>query len=140
MDDGGKLGERNNNPLNLEGRNIPWHGLLGCDPKGYCIFATVELGLRAGARDLHTKWAKDGLRTFAAIVPKFAPAADHNDVAAYVADLVSRTGIGADEPLDLDSAAELASVVKAFICHENGRCIYSDETIIDACRIALIPD
>jgi len=131
-----KRGEKNRNPLNLESVGIAWQGLVGTDGP-YCRFATDHDGIRAGARDLHTKWGKDGLRTFHEIVPKFAPAADHNDVPAYVKHLVELTGIGADEPLDLDRLSELASVIRAFILHEQGRCIYAGDLIVAACADAL---
>lgn len=131
-----KRGERNHNPLDLEDFGIPWEGLTGRDGP-YCVFIDDLRGIRAAARDLHTKWGKDGLRTFSDIVPKFAPSTDHNDVPAYVEHLTELTGIGADEPLDLDQLSELASVVRAFICHEQGRCIYPGDLILQACAEAI---
>lgn len=128
-----KRGERNNNPCNLE-YGIPWVGLVGHDGK-YCVFDTPTNGIRAGARDLHTKIKIDGLTTLEKIIPKFAPP-EENDTEAYIQNMVGFTGFTRDEELDPD-AHTLAVLLTGIIRQEQGRVIYSAEQILDGVLHAL---
>ena len=134
-------GERDHNPGNLRDEGIAWEGLANpsADSGGYCIFVDDFHGLRALARDLHTKWLKDGLNTIAKIIPKYAPAADDNDVAAYESDLCGQLGLGPDDALDLSQIGNLAALVRAVIRHEQGRCVYAPADIAAAVTSALQP-
>lgn len=129
-------GERNHNPGNLEG-DVPWAGLVGHDAEGYCVFVDDAHGLRALALDLANQQKLHGLRTVEAIIAKFAPSKDRNDVPAYVAAVCKSMQRQPQQPLDLTDAATLHALVRAIIVHENGECIYSDGEIDDAVASAL---
>lgn len=131
-------GERDNNPGNLEG-GIAWRGLLGHDGP-YDTFDTVANGLRALALDLINQQRLHGLRTIGDIIPKFAPAADHNNVAAYIAAVCAETGWQAGQQLDLTQPATLVSLMRAVIAHENGACPYSVGQLGEAALAALNPE
>ena len=130
-------GERNNNPCNLRDFGIVWDGLAEPphDGDGYCRFAYAAAGIRAGARDLHTKWAR-GLNTVRQIISVFAPPSE-NATGAYVSDVAARLGIGPDDPVDLADVEALQEFVTAVIFHENGRCIYATTLIRTATAAAL---
>ncbi len=115
---------RNNNPGNLMDQGIDWDGLMGCDERGRCIFATAAKGFRALALDLHTKWSEDGLKTISAILTKFAPPVT-NDTAAYIRCVCDMTGIAADAPLNLDAGSQLGPLVRAIAVHEAGGWFFS---------------
>lgn len=131
-------GERNHNPCNLRYvAAIQWNGLARPpqDEAGYCRFLSPAAGLRAGARDLHSKWLR-GLTSIRQIITVFAPPAE-NATDAYIADVAARIGVGPDDPLDLGRVDRLAALVTAVIIHENGRCIYAPAEIAAATRAAL---
>jgi hypothetical protein len=130
----------NNNPGNLRyDDRFQWQGLATPpkDAEGFCVFLTPEAGLRALAIDLRNQQLLHGLRTIGAIIPRYAPAADHNNITAYITDVWHRTGFAPTEVLDLTNAADLESLVRAVIWHENGACPYSDAQLADAVALAL---
>lgn len=134
-------GERNNNPLNLEDFGIKWDGMIFPSDGKYIRFITPEKGIRAGARDLHTKVCHHGLTTLAEIVNIFAPRTENN-VAAYLADLSKSLGVSPSASLlgpevDVRAPSGLEALVTAFIHHECGRVIYSEELIGQAVVDAL---
>lgn len=133
-------GERNNNPGNLRYEGIEWLALAmpPKDADGYCVFREPLYGLRALCRDLFVKWRDDGLRTISAILAKYAPAGDRNNVGAYEADVAARMGIAADTALTLSDPAQLQVFAHSIVLHENGRCIYSDDLIARAVRMAIV--
>jgi hypothetical protein len=130
-------GERNNNPCNLRDFGIAWAGLdePPHDEAGYCRFVTASAGIRAGARDLHTKWAR-GLTSVRRIITIFAPPSE-NATEAYIRDVAARVRRDPDAALDLSDAALLQEFVTAVILHENGRCIFAAELIAAAAAAAL---
>jgi hypothetical protein len=130
-------GERNNNPCNLRDFGIDWDGLDAPrhDDGGYCRFVSPAAGIRAGARDLNSKWRR-GLTTVRQIIGVFAPPSE-NATDAYIRDVAARLGVGPDEPLDLGAVAVLQTFVTAVICHENGRCSYASDLIAAATAPAL---
>lgn len=136
-------GERNNNPGNIE-----WHaglqsflGELGPElvPAGetprFARFATAEAGIRAIGRILRSYREHDDIKTIGFAVARWAPAGENN-AAAYLAAVCEQTGLAADHPLT-DDAGDNAELVRAIIHQENGRCIYTDQTIADAVGEAL---
>jgi hypothetical protein len=130
-------GERSNNPMNLRDFGIGWQGLDDPphDAQGYCRFHSAAMGIRAGARDLHTIWAA-GRQTVAAIIGHYAPPSE-NDTAAYIRDVAAKLAVAPDDSVDLGDAARLQAFVTAIICHENGRCIYDAEFVAAAVKEAL---
>jgi hypothetical protein len=76
-------GMRNNNPFNL--RNSPkykWKGQIGVDDKEFCVFDTLENGVRAGVRNLQNGYFSKGL-TIRQILEKYAPSFE-NDTENYI--------------------------------------------------------
>jgi len=141
-------GIADNNPFDL--RYVPtiqWAGLATppADAEGFCVFEgygdanPAYWGLRAGFRDLYTKWSIDKLRTIAAIVPKFAPPSE-NDTVDYEALVSARTGWSKDEPLDLSTQASLKLFGRAFLCEEQGSviaCAFTDAQLDPAVTAAM---
>lgn len=139
------LGIRSRNPGNL--RPIPgraWFGEIEPDPRGYCVFDTDENGLRALFANLRGYRVRHGLRTLERIIARWAPGSE-NDTAAYINDVVMRTGILRDQVIDLRDASVLRAVGLAIVAHENGRpppgwpltTWYSDDVVDAALRRAM---
>lgn len=139
--EGAPRGERNHNPGNLRATGIAWQGLATPpdDGEGYAVFVDDFHGLRALARDLYNKWSLDGLHTVEAIIGRYAPAGDDNNVSAYVRDVSATLGVASDKPLDLSIQGNLCALVRAVIRHENGRCIYSTYAVARATAAAVGP-
>lgn len=130
-----ELGERNNNPLNLEDFKIPFEGITGTSGP-YLVFDTAEKGIRAGARDLHTKITLHKLACLRQLVPVFAPKKENN-VEAYIKDLEQWCGISRDDALRADDQPFMQVLVSGFIHHECGRVIYPQGLIAQAVADAL---
>lgn len=121
-------GIRNNNPCNL--RNVPgtvWHGQIGIDDSGFCIFDTPENGIRAGAKTLIAYQAKHGLTTIGQMINRWAPPVE-NDTDAYVIAVCKACSASPNNPYTL-TPSRLATLAKAIIHQENGEQPYSDDVI-----------
>ena len=61
----------------------------------FCVFDTPEHGLRALAKDLVNQQRIHNLATVDQIISKYAPPADANDTAAYIAAIsaISASGL-----------------------------------------------
>lgn len=117
------LGPGRNNPGNL--RN--WTGI------GFQNFGTMDEGLRAMGNQLkrYEYSNKFGhLDTISKIIATYAPAKDHNDVAAYIKDVVTRSGFGANQHLDLNNPAVLARLMSAMVKHENKKNNIAPQAIV----------
>lgn len=112
------LGLSNNNPGNLRSTfGIPWMGQNG-SVNDFCTFTDCSYGLRAMAVDLSNKISSDGLNTITEIITKYAPPSE-NDTQAYIDNVSTYTGWGADDPIDL-TTANLANLMRAQINVEQG--------------------
>jgi len=123
-------GIRNNNPGNIKLSKDKWQGLA--EPQKDLVFfqfKAPEWGIRAIARILIEYQDDQGINTIKGIFARWAPPADRNDTAAYIADVSKRTGFWPEQILDLQTYASLFPLVKAIIQHENGVQPYSDSTI-----------
>lgn len=132
-------GERNCNPGNVIRDTTHWLGMLpeiDQADRRFCRFSAPVYGIRALCRILLSYQRIDRCRTLAEVIQRYAPKSE-NDTAAYLADVVARTGIAADAPLDLEQKRELAAVARAIILHENGRCRYDAATIDKGAALAL---
>lgn len=111
---------RLNNPGAIE-RGDPWQGLAAEQRhERFATFAHPTYGIRAMARTLITYQDKHGIRTIRGIINRWAPSADKNDVAAYIASVSQRTGFGPDLQLDMHSYHDVRPLVEAIIRHECG--------------------
>jgi hypothetical protein len=84
-------GMRNNNPFNLRFSFSKWQGLVGKDDKGFCIFDSLEHGVRAGIINLRNGYFNQKL-TIQLLVSKYAPAFENN-VQNYVSHLCSYSNV-----------------------------------------------
>lgn len=129
-------GLRDHNPGNLRHNPaIRWRNELEPDADGYCRFPTPADGLHALATDIHTKWAR-GLDAIAKIVPVYAPPTE-NRTAEYEKNVVSWTGWGLNERLDLSLPDNLALMVRAIVRQECGSVPYGVRDLLAAAVSAL---
>jgi hypothetical protein len=138
-------GIRNNNPGNID-RNPAnkWQGLAADQSSDtrFCVFQTPAYGIRALARLLISYQDKYDLDTVRKIISRWAPQ-NENNTEAYIASVAKACNLGADEPFDTHSYADLKPMVEAIIRHENGagpkgtlNSWYDDATINEALRMA----
>ena len=131
-------GERNNNPGNIDRNAILWQGAAQ-DQSGdsrFVVFSDAHFGIRALAKVLLSYYRKHGLNTVHKIIDRWAPPSENN-TGAYVNHVANVLGVGIDAPIDVTDQNALEVLVRAFIEHENGRCVYDDSAIIKAVDSAL---
>lgn len=119
LDTSGKpRGVRNNNPLNVKDNGDPWQGKIGVDKDGFLQFATVQDGVRCGTIVL-ARYFNQGLTTLQAIISKFAPSTDKNDVPAYVRFVGTLLNVGATQQLNFSTYG--LKLVNAMGHYEQGK-------------------
>ena len=127
-------GIRNCNPLNIRRSKDQWKGLAEVQTdRAFCQFKTLEYGWRAAFVLLtRTYYHKYRLYTIRDIVSRWAPEADHNDTAAYIANVSKLTGIGPDEPLGIPSErpARWMMLGAAMAVQENGTNVFDYFTML----------
>lgn len=152
--------EWNRNQLNLNWIKDPsraWNGQLGIEivqpghhytPR-FGRYDTDFHGIRAGAKQLITDNQKHGLKTIRALIGDkvfgWAPESDSNDDVAYERTVMghlaaSYPDLTATTPIAFTVAVApkfLADLWTGFCMQENGRCLYSPDLILSACRDAL---
>ena len=127
-------GIRNNNPGNIRYTGTAWQGLANPPSDGeYCIFVSVQYGLRALAKLLRN-YSTMGFKTISQIISRYAPAPENN-TAAYINSVVKNTGYSANEQLNLADDNVLINLMKAIILQENGKQPYSTAEISAAISI-----
>jgi hypothetical protein len=114
-------GIRNRNPGNLRYvASIKWEGLDSPPTDGsFCRFRSDQFGIRALVKQLRTYRDRYGLHSIADLIARYAPSSE-NDTRAYqkaVAAAFNRTP--AYTP-DLDDPAQMETLVRAIVRHENG--------------------
>jgi hypothetical protein len=113
-------GFRNNNPGNIEyGPFAKSAGAVGSDGR-FAVFPEMDAG-KAAMVNLLRSYAKRGFNTPNSMINRWAPPADGNPTSAYAADVAKATGIGADDPVDVNDEAGMQRMVNAMIVRENGR-------------------
>lgn len=90
-------------------------------------------GIRAGVKTLQSYQTRDGVKTLAQAIHRWAPPSE-NDTPAYVSDVCDRCSIGPDDEVNFETIMPI--LVRAIIIHENGRCIYDDPTLSQAIAMA----
>lgn len=133
---------RNNNPGNIR-VGIKWQGLMPAAQmtpdqaaeKDFCVFLSPQWGFRAMATIIHTYVLKDNVTTQRGVISRWAPP-NENNTAAYLADVVARTGIGADVPYPFDDHAHMAVLCKTISIHEVGSWAFQDADVIDGIETA----
>jgi hypothetical protein len=128
-------GTRNNNPGNIDkGQNFQGE-VQGTDSR-FATFSTPVYGIRAIAKILVSYSTTHGINTITGAITRWAPGTENN-TAAYIADVVERTGIPGDEVIDFQNEEILDKIVTAIIWHENGECPYTEQQISDGVDAAL---
>ena len=113
-------GIRNRNPGNIEYNGIQWDGLAAyTSDTRFCVFETMEYGVRALAKVLLTYQRKHGLSTVRQMIERWAPPSE-NDTESYVWHVAGVVGVTPDEPMDLASEGFLFRLARAIVDHENG--------------------
>lgn len=125
----GSRGIRNNNPGNIRESELDktlWQGERATDDDAaFEEFDTPEAGIRAMVVILKN-YRRRGIVTVEQIIPTWAPAADHNDVAAYIQSVSNFMSFPINQViLDSDFPALVAAIIK----HENGIQPYDMATI-----------
>ena len=117
-------GIRNHNPLNIRRSKDQWKGLADAQTdRAFCQFKSLEYGWRAAFYLLtRTYYHKYRLYTIRGIINRWAPEADHNDTAAYIAKVSRLTGIDPDESIGIPSEqpSRWMMVGVAMAIRENG--------------------
>lgn len=126
-------GLRNNNPGNLRyiARN-PWTGQVGQDGEGYGVYSTLELGVRAAAKQL-LAYERRGLNTVRKMISTWAPSTE-NDTDAYVRAVASALAVAADAPLNVNTVLE--ELAAAIFRHELGAVAFATSTELTRANIA----
>ncbi len=119
------LGLRQNNPGNLRS----WGDMP--QQNGFAVFPSAHAGIQALARQLRL-YGKRGNNTISGIVNTYAPAADHNNVNAYIAALSKQTGYDPNKHLNLNDPATVTALARGIIRHEQGTDPYAKGTISGA--------
>ena len=91
--------------------------------RAFVQFKSLEYGWRAAFYLLtRTYYHKYRLYTIRAVINRWAPEADHNDTAAYIANVSRLTGISPDEPIGIPSEkpARWMMLGVAMAIQENG--------------------
>lgn len=113
-------GIRNNNPLNIRVGNM-WMGEVA-EPtdKEFEQFIDIFYGLRAGFIILKRYIERYHLCTIRKIVSRWAPNSENN-TNAYVALVVAKTGIPADQEIDFADSKKMVAIVEAMCRIECGQ-------------------
>lgn len=113
-------GIRNCNPLNIRRNATRWQGLREQQTdKSFFQFKTMAYGYRAAIKTLLTYFNKHRLRTIRGIISRWAPPCE-NDTEGYIGVVASRSGIPADEEVDLYDQRQMTAIVSAMSFVENG--------------------
>jgi hypothetical protein len=102
--------QRNHNPGNLKAT-----GNQARDKDGFAVFGSDAEGIEAARHQL-SLYSGRGLNTIGQIISTWAPAADGNNTAAYIASVSKNTGIAANAQL---TPEQLAAVARAMFNQES---------------------
>lgn len=130
-------GIRNNNPGNLN-----FAGQAGAQKEGgpngrFAVFPSMIDGIAALYKQLKL-YAGRGIDTISEIVKKYAPAADGNNVSAYINSLVKDTGKGASEALNPEDMDTMVKLIRGIVNHENGMGHVDDQQILAGVQVGSV--
>jgi hypothetical protein len=129
--DGLTRGERNNNPGNIaDNPRNQWQGQIGSDGM-YCIFDTVDNGIRAIAHTLKSYQSRGEAQTIHDMIYRYSS----SDQAAYSRNVANALGLEVTDSPDLNDRDTLTAMVTAIIKQENGRVSYTLAQISNASQM-----
>ena len=115
-------GLRNNNPLNIRISGTPWQGKVSPNTDGaFEQFTCLEFGVRAALVNIRTYIKRDRINTVQAIISRWAPGSDGNNVKAYVEVVCNHSGLTATERLQYNDKNKLCRLVWAMAFVECGQ-------------------
>ena len=126
-------GFRNHNPGNLKAAS----NSIGKNGE-FSTFASDADGLSAMARQLML-YGDRGNNTPRGFIHTYAPRSENN-TRAYIDDVTSRTGYGAEQRLDLHNPEVLKALMASMIQHEQGSQPYTEEQLKSAIQSAIMDD
>ena len=118
------LGLRQNNPGNIDvNPEYRWLGEIA-SPNRFCMFNSMQYGMRALLTLLGNYYFKDGCQTIRDFINRWAPPTE-NDVGAYLADVVSymnnqHKGFSTECYIDATDRDDRIALAMAIAHHENG--------------------
>ena len=127
-------GIRNNNPGNLNYAGQDGATKEAGENGRFAVFSSMQEGVGALYRQLQL-YFKRGVNTIEAIVNKYAPAGDNNNVAAYIQQLVGATGKGSGDKLSGEDTDTVFKLMRGIINHENGKGYLSDTDIMGGIQL-----
>lgn len=83
-------------------------------------------------------YAGRGIDTISEIVKKYAPAADGNNVGAYINSLMKATGKGANETLNPQDMDTMVKLIRGIVNHENGMGHVDDQQILAGVQVGSV--
>ncbi len=113
-------GIRNNNPLNIRRTADKWKGMAAEQTdKAFVQFTDRKYGYRA-AFIIIRNYIKAGRNTIGGIIRRWAPAADGNDVHAYIKYVCDTTDMKSYSPISKDDKDALINIVRSMAQIESG--------------------
>jgi len=112
------LGLRNNNPLNIRVSSNNWLGKVPSN-NGFEKFESLELGIRAGVKNLITYYNNYGLKTISKIISRWAPPSE-NHTQTYINYVSGRMDLDANAIM-IFSKQNFAALVSAMTEIELGK-------------------
>ena len=76
-----------NNPANIRVSSQLWQGQVLpslCKQSHFFEFDSLDMGVRALIKILHTYYFKHNCKTISSIISRYAPASDHNNTIQYI--------------------------------------------------------
>lgn len=127
-------GIRLNNPGCIRRNTIVWDGQADTqtDPD-FVTFIAPEWGLRAIVKILDS-YQREGIKTVREAICRYAPPADGNPTATYVANVASECHVDADAPIVL--SVYRVPLVRAIVKQESGSWPYTDQLLAQAIEMA----
>lgn len=121
MDTTTPRGIRLNNPLNIRKSSSKWDGkVIPSSDEEFEEFATIEHGIRAAIKIVHTYVRKHGCRTMEDIIKRWAPPSENN-TKRYIDFVEARTGINRYNEIDITDKREVSAILQAMTMMEVGR-------------------
>ena len=102
-----------NNPFNIRS-GCKWLGLVG-SRKGFCVFDSLEYGVRAACVLLLQSYRKKRVYTIRSIIGRFAPVSE-NDTSLYIQYVCASTGYSSR--MHLFSLVQYAKILSAMAWYE----------------------